>query len=188
MSNKKYRIIADPTSSAMLLTFAVIGSGLCFHVIVDALIETDFGRHYTSFMRTATDFVGVVVMFFVLWLLLMVTCFLLAKQMCVRITFTENAVTIHPLFSKPVQRAYKYYPYVYKGGYWHGSAIGVGKWVDYIVFSHGYIKKDDLLRINTMGKDTDVIRIRYRKKNYDKLLAALPTEMAYKVKVCFPES
>lgn len=179
--DKKYRMIADPTASAMVIVFVIVLCLVCLDIIIGAV---------TFYNSTGDDsgLVTVIVVFSLFLMTTIITSYFLAKQMCVRIIFDKDTITIHPLFKKPFQRAYKYYPYVYKGGYWHGSPIGVGKWVDYIVLSHGYIKNDDLMRINALGKDNEVIRIRYRRKNYDRLLAALPTEMAHKVKACFPES
>lgn len=176
-----YRIIADPRAMAMAIAFVIVLVPCSLSAAVWEMKE---------FIHTG-DKSGIIPSWIgggCLCVAAIVSFVLLMKQMCVRITFAADAVTIHPLFTKPVRRPYKYYPYVFKGGYWHGSPIGVGKWVDYIVLSHGYIKNDDLMRINALGKDNDVIRIRYRRKNYDRFLAALPIEMAHKVKACFPES
>lgn len=121
---------------------------------------------------------------FVLFTAAIICFILLAKQMCVRITFSEESVTIHPFFSKPMQKSYKHYQYVYKACYWHGSPIGIGIIKNYIVISHRRLNDAELCNINQVAGSTDIIKIKYSPKTYQTLMDTLPREMAYKLKVC----
>lgn len=101
-----------------------------------------------------------------------------------RITFLPEGVVVKTALRKPVEKPYKYYQYVYKAWYWHGSPIGVGKNVDYIVISHRRLRDKELANINQLAPDSDVLKIRYSSKIYQKLMDILPREMQYNLKVC----
>lgn len=177
---QEYRMIADPRAMTMAIVFVIV---LVFCSLSAPVWEIK------DFIRTGdkTGIVPACVGGGCLCIGALVSFVLLTRQMCVRIVFAKAGITIRPLFGKSAYRPYSYYPYIYKGGYWHGSPVGVGKWVDYIVLSHGRIRDADLLRVNEIGTGNDVIRIRCRKKLYKKLLDALPPEQARKVAVCLEQ-
>lgn len=170
-------LIADPTAMSMAFVFVVVLAPLSLYAPV---------LEIKQFIQTG-DKIGIIpasIGGLVLCAGAIISFILLAKQMCIRIIFSESSLTIHPLFSKRYQKDYKHYQYVYKASYWHGSPIGIGIIKDYIVISHRRLNDAELCNINQVAGSTDIIKIKYSPKTYRTLMDTLPREMAYKLKVC----
>lgn len=119
-----------------------------------------------------------------LWILMITLVYWTIPQWFIKIIFLPDGIRIKAARKKPTVRPYKYYQYVYKASYWHGSPIGIGIIKDYIVISHRRLNDAELCNINQVAGSTDIIKIKYSPKTYRTLMDTLPREMAYKLKVC----
>ena len=170
---KPLSIIADPGLAMMGLIYTVVISTIFIGAILYFCINGD--KH---------DVIGVLSTGGTLEILLIIVIIWVLPQWYVKITFLPDGVRIKPARKKPTERPYKYYQYVYKAYYWHGSPIGIGTNVYYIVVSHRRLKDNELCNINQLASSADVIKIKYSPKTYQTLMNTLPSEMAYKLKVC----
>ncbi len=170
---KPLSIIADPWVALMGLVYTVVNSSALIGAIFYFCINGD--KH---------DVIGALSTFGTTEILVIMVVIWVSPQWFTKISFLPDAVLIKAARRKPVERSYKYYQYVYKAYYWHGSPIGVGKNIDYIVISHRRLKDEELSNINRLASSTDVLKIKYSPKTYRKLMDTLPSEMAYKIKVC----
>lgn len=168
---KPLSIIADPGLAMMGLIYAIVFLGLSIGQIL-------------YYLLTGEDIIGVLSVFGTIGIVIALSIYLMIPQWYVKITFLPNGVQIKPARKMPTERPYKYYQYVYKAYYWHGSPIGIGTNVYYMVISHRRLKDEELCNINQLASSTDVIKIKYSPKAYQTLMDTLPCEMAYKLKVC----
>ena len=167
---KPVRILADPWLSLMALTYIIVVPGGAFGMAIWTYLDHDS--------------TGVVLFFGVLGLLNGALAVMCMSQWFVFITFLPDVIRIKPVRKKATERPYRDYAYVYKARYWHGSPIGVGKYVNYIVISNRWIKDAQLNSINELPTSADVIKIKYSKKTYQQLMDTVPSKMAYKLKIC----
>ena len=108
-------------------------------------------------------------------------------QLYVRITLRPSGIETKAARKKPVVRPYTDYHYFYRASYWHGTPLGIGKDVYFIVLSHRRLKNAEIYAINTVPQDGDVICIKYSRKRLDMLLRILPREQSFSVRACFRE-
>lgn len=173
IQRSKLSIIADPGTLFLGILATTVGFCLCSGIVI----------HYV-FWGELYDVVGSLCVFGTLDVLCILVAIIALPRWYTRITLLQESVIIKTALKQPIERPYKYYQYVYKAWYWHGSPIGVGKNVDYIVISHRRLRDEELANINQLAPDSDVLKIRYSSKNYQKLMDILPREMQYKLKVC----
>lgn len=169
----KLSIIADPGTLFLGTLATFVGFCSC----------TGFVIHY-AIIGEREDVIGVSCIFGTLAVLSILVAIIASPRWYTRITFLPESVIIKTALKHPVERQYKYYQYVYKAWYWHGSPIGVGKNIDYIVISHRRLRDEELGSINQPAPSNDVLKIRYSARTYQKLMKILPAEMQYKLKVC----
>lgn len=139
---------------------------------------------YSVITGERKDIIGSLCVFGTLAVLSILVAVWVSPRWYTRITLLQESVIIKTALKHPIKRPYKYYQYVYKAWYWHGSPIGIGKNVDYIVISHRRLREEELESINQLAPGSDVLKIRYSPKTYQKLMEILPREMQYKLKVC----
>lgn len=169
---KRIRILADPQLSLMGLLYIVVMLGSSLFIML------------TTILRGRNDELGVAILFGILAAAIILIAVFVSPQWFVWLEFLPTGIRIKPAWKKAVERPYKYYAYVNRAGYWHGTPVGIGKTVDYIVFSHRRLKDEELYAINRIASSEKVIKIQYTPKTYQRLMELLPTEMRYKLKVC----
>ena len=133
--------------------------------------------------RGRSDETGVIVFFGIMAIAVIFIAVFVSPQWFVLLTFLPVGIQIKPAWKKAVVRPYEYYAYVNKACYWHGTPIGIGKTMDYIVFSHRRMKDEELKAINMVVSSEKVIKIKYSPKTYQQLMESLPREMQYKLRV-----
>lgn len=171
--SRKLSIIADPWTLLLGALCMTIVIGGCAGVILFCWITGD-----------RKDILGSLAVFGTMGVLAVLTGILALPRWLTRITFRPESVIIKTALRRPVERPYKYYQYVYRAWYWHGSPVGLGMNVAYIVISHRRMRDEELTNINQPAPSADVIKIHYSPKTYRKLMEILPREMRYKLKVC----
>ena len=169
----KLSLIADPNTLLLGVFATTIGFGLCIGFAIYFIITGE-----------RQDIIGSLCVLVPIMGLLIVAVALALPRWYTRITLLPESVVIKTALRHPVERQYKYYQYVYKAWYWHGSPIGIGKNVEYIVISHRRLCDEELVSINQLSPDNDVLKIRYSPKTYRSLIEILPEEMQYKLGIC----
>lgn len=135
--NRKLSIIADPSTLLLGMLTTTIGIGFSLGFI---LYFTITGEH--------RDVIGSLCILGPIMVLYIVATVFALPRWYTRITLLPESVIIKTALRSPIERSYKYYQYVYRAWYWHGSPIGVGMNVDYIVISHRRMRDEELTNIN----------------------------------------
>ena len=171
MEKNKLTILADSTLCWMYLLYTL------------AIAACD------AFVFAVSDSAGVRIVFMVPSAVWVGVLIFTSNQWLMLLEFRPDGIYMKPGVYKRTLRPYKYYPYVSKAWYWHGSPIGAGKNVDYIVISHRRLRDEEIRNINSIVPGADVIKIRYSDRTFQKLTAILPPDMQRRLSLCgFRES
>ena len=88
---------------------------------------------------------------------------------------TEEGIYFRRAFKKTVFAPYAFYQHLYRGEYYHGTAIsGMGSVRAYVVFSKERLSSYKLGHINTVPPSPEIIKLRSTKRNLRKLQQMLP--------------
>ncbi len=168
--NSKIRIISD-LQLVLLDSIAVVvigGGAVC-------------GIWLVSNVSDANDRILMQGMFaFLLLVFLLAVIISVPKSICV-LTLSNDTVFLKIPYQKKQPISYKRFAFIYHGGYFHGNIFGQGLWVHYIVFSQKRLSKDTLTHINMLKNSPETFKIRYSKRNYEKLCSILPHEIRCKM-------
>lgn len=85
------------------------------------------------------------------------------------ITITPKKITFKRPFQKTIERTYDELNFVYRASYLH-----IAYYPQYIIITDHFMREKDLQQINAFSNDESMIKIRYRKSVYKKLLRVLP--------------
>ena len=97
------------------------------------------------------------------------------------IEFYREGLLYKPLFRKGKMIDYAHYPRIQYAYYMHGNLFAAYR-VHFFVFTNRRLSNDELAHINAVAPSEDLIKIRYTRRNYEKLLAALPRSIAASVR------
>ena len=100
---------------------------------------------------------------------------------CLCIEFYREGLLYKPLFRKGKMIDYAHYPRIQYAYYMHGNLFAAYR-VHFFVFTNRRLSNDELAHINAVAPSEDLIKIRYTRRNYEKLLAALPESIAARVR------
>ena len=98
------------------------------------------------------------------------------------LTFVPEGIEYHALFRRKKVRPYSDYPYWSHGRYLHVAVV-----VDFIVLSKRKLSTRELDQINDVRPSADLIKIRYKKKTYQKLLGILPEKQKLLLRCAIPK-
>lgn len=104
----------------------------------------------------------------------------ITERWCLLVTFSSEGVEYKPLFRKGTRFGYDHYPRVQYAYYMHGNVFAAYK-VHFFVMTNKRLDNTELSHINLVDPNTDLIRIRYTPKTYQRLLEALPPTLAFEV-------
>ncbi len=113
-------------------------------------------------------------------LLLSITYCCITERWCLLLTFNENYLLYKPLFRKGKQIRYANYPCIRYAYYMHGNLLAAYK-VDYFILTNRRLSDDELSHINLVAPNEDLIKIRYTRKTYLKLISVLPSSIAVQI-------
>ena len=121
-----------------------------------------------------------------IWFMLLMMCSVvisccITERWCLMITFERDGVLYKPLFRKGTRIQYSNYPRIQYAYYMHGNMFAAYK-VNFFVFTNRRLSNEELTQINQVAPSSDLIKIRYTRKTYKKLLEALPPSIALEVK------
>ena len=105
----------------------------------------------------------------------------ITERWCLMLTFDRDGVLYKPLFRKGMRIQYSNYPRIQYAYYMHGNMFAAYK-VNFFVFTNRRLSNEELTQINQVAPSSDLIKIRYTRKTYKKLLEALPPSIALEVK------
>lgn len=164
---KKIRLISDPVTLTMNVVLVAVTIPLYFFMVL-CLHEGNVNP------PTA------VVPFRIVWSIMHIILYIAIisaspRYLCV-ITLSETAITIWVPFRKKKSFTYKQFRNIYCGGYFHGNIAGIGKIVWYIVLAQRHLSSNELNQINLVSNSEEVVKIRYSRKNYEKLCTILPSD------------
>lgn len=180
MKDKKVKIFAHP----VLLFGGLMSEAFQLVICIITVILLEIGFYPAN---SKEDKIGCQVIFIIIALGVIVGTILCLPRWLVRIEFSEDAIVYHSAFTKAVKRSYNYYPYIYKAWYFHGGVIPIGYRAIYIVLSQKVLSPAELEHINQVAISDSVIKIRYSKRVYDKLLHVLPQKHLKQLKNCFSD-
>ena len=113
-------------------------------------------------------------------ILAIVTSCCITERWCLMITFDQDGVLYRPLFRRGIRLKYSNYPRIQYAYYMHGNMIAAYK-VNFFVFTNRRLSHEELTQINEVAPSSDLIKIRYTRKTYKKLIEALPSSIAFEV-------
>ena len=121
-----------------------------------------------------------------IWTMLIPICSIVINcfetdRWCLMLTFDRDGVLYKPLFRKGTRIQYSNYPRIQYAYYMHGNMFAAYK-VNFFVFTNRRLSNEELTQINQVAPSSDLIKIRYTRKTYKKLLEALPPSIALEVK------
>ena len=96
--------------------------------------------------------------------------------------FTKDGVEYRQLFRKTEVHAYTEYAYVNKAFYLYYDIP-----VYYMVLSNRRLRDAELCQINNVRVGPGMIKIRYNKKNYERLLSIVPSRIALSLQAQFKD-
>ena len=96
--------------------------------------------------------------------------------------FTKDVIEYRQAFRKTEVHTYKEYPYVSKAFYpYYGIPVY------YMVLSNRRLRDAELCQINNVRVGPGMIKIRYNKKNYERLLSIVPSRIALSLQAQFKD-
>ena len=96
--------------------------------------------------------------------------------------FTKDGIEYRQIFRKTEVHTYKEYPYVSKAFYpYYGLPMY------YMVLSNRRLRDAELCQINNVRVGPEMIKIRYNKKNYERLLSIVPSRIALSLQAQFKD-
>ena len=96
--------------------------------------------------------------------------------------FTKDGIEYRQIFRKTEVHTYKEYPYVNKAFYpYYGLPMY------YMVLSNRRLRDAELCQINNVRVGPEMIKIRYNKKNYERLLSIVPSRIALSLQAQFKD-
>ena len=96
--------------------------------------------------------------------------------------FTKDGIEYRQIFRKTEVHTYKEYPYVNKAFYpYYGLPMY------YMVLSNRRLRDAELCQINNVRVGPGMIKIRYNKKNYERLLSIVPSRIALSLQAQFKD-
>ncbi len=100
------------------------------------------------------------------------------------ITFDENGVTYRPLFRKGIQMKYSDYPRIQYAYYMHGNGVAAYK-VHFFVLTDRRLSYAESSHINDVAPAQNLIKIRYTRKTYQKLISVLPPTISFEIELIY---
>lgn len=177
---KNVKIITNPLLlfSGLICVIITSGMGFAFTILI---------YNGTIHAASETDKIGCALILGFLGLAMIGAGLLCLPQWLVVITLTDTEVRYRAAFKKAVKKQYKNFPYVSKAWYKHRGLLPIGYNAYYIVLSEGRLSGDEQKHINQISISDSVIKIRYRKKVYEKLLEILPEKQKTQLIKSFSE-
>lgn len=154
---KKCTVLANSTLfKAHLLYFAIFFIGCTLGI----LMEPRFSYFWIGLL-----------------LLHITTCCCITDRWCLLLTFRQKDLLYQPLFRKGSSISYSHYPRILYAYYMHGNLFAAYK-VHFFIFTNRLLTDDELSHIHEVAPSKDLIKIRYTRNTYRKLISALPSSIA----------
>lgn len=122
--------------------------------------------------------VGVFLMFWVIFSIVVACC--ITERWCLMIVLDAEGILYKPLFRSGRRLKYSNYPRVQYAYYMHGNWLGAYK-VHFFVLTNKRLSDEELSHINEVAPSIDLLKIRYTRRNYRKLVEALPPSIAAEI-------
>ena len=117
-----------------------------------------------------------------LWLAVLILFYagmvIASKRILTAVTFDRNVISFWAPFMRSQRYEYKRYSHIYPASYFHGTLLGFGSRVSYVVFSQKYLSDEMLMNINHLANSPEVFKIRMCSRTYNELLNLLPPYQA----------
>lgn len=116
--------------------------------------------------------------FVVILILLYVGMVIASKRTLTFVTFDSDGISFWTPFMRSQICEYKRYSHIYPASYFHGTPLGFGFRVPYVVFSQKYLSDKILMNINHLANSPEAFKIRMSHRNFEKLIKMLPPYQA----------
>ena len=155
-------------------------------MIVSALlivIHVIFMTGFTNGFRELVNEGAFLFFLFFFPFLLLFPVYFLYNGVNAHMVFTKDGVEYRQAFRKTEVHTYKEYPYVNKAFYLHSGFPAY-----YMVLSNRRLRDSELCQINNVRVGPEMIKIRYNKKNYERLLSIVPSRIALSLQAQFKDT
>ena len=122
--------------------------------------------------------VGAFLMFWVIFSIAVACC--ISERWCLMIVLDADGILYKPLFRRGQRLKYSNYPCVQYAFYMHRNLLGAYK-VHFFVMTNKRLSSEELSHINEVTPSIDLLKIRYTRRNYRKLVGALPPSIASEI-------
>lgn len=173
MNKDRVKIIAFPELFIGGIIYITIFSAVCLSMII-----------LFGYEGIADEPIKCQILFGTLLIAHLITCLLCMKRWFIIMVLTREGIEYYTLFRKPVKKTYNNFPYIYIAEYRHGTLIGIGNKMKFVVFSSRRLTDHERTHINMVAPTEDLLKIRYRKKRYEKLYNAVPNNV--KIRLASP--
>ena len=136
-------------------------------------------------MRSREQQLGVVLFFVFCAVTMFVGGLLCMPRWYAYVQITDNQVKYKCAFKKAEYIPLSNYRYLYKADYFHRAIIPIGCRHVYVVLSTGKVSDYDLSHINQVAPSLSLIKMRYSKKIFDRLLECLNEKQKRKLLYAF---
>jgi len=163
---KKIRMVSD-----WVLLVAVIVSTSLIAIIT---FWTMFAVVHEGTVSDFSEMIQIRVFFGMLLVGYLIAVVATAPRFLCVIVLSEAAITVWIPFHRKKTFSYKDFRNVYCGKYFHGNIAGIGRHIWYIIITQKHLSRSELTKVNQIPNSEDVVKIRYSRKNCEKLQAILP--------------
>ena len=108
----------------------------------------------------------------------------ITPRWCLLITFDEGGVTYRPLFRKGVRMKYSDFPRIQYAYYMHGNGVAAYR-VHFFVLTDRRLDYVESSHINDVAPAENLIKIRYTRKTYQKLMDVLPPTTSFEIELIY---
>ena len=146
------------------------------------VIDVIFMIGFTNCFRELVNEGAFLFFLFFFPFLLVFPIYFLYNGVNAHMVFTKDGVEYRQAFRKTEVHTYKEYPYVNKAFYpYYGLPMY------YMVLSNRRLRDAELCQINNVRVGPGMIKIRYNKKNYERLLSIVPSRIALSLQAQFKD-
>ncbi len=101
-----------------------------------------------------------------------------SKRILTFVTFDSDGISFWTPFIRSSICEYRRYSHIYPASYFHGTPLGFGSRVAYVVFSQKYLSDKILMNINHLANSPEVFKIRMPHRKFEELMKMLPPYQA----------
>lgn len=160
---KKIRIFCDLPLVLASVVILIANSVLCIWMMVIA-----------PSYAVASDVLSIRCIWGAILILFYVGMIMASKRILTFVVFDRDGISFWRPFMGFTVCEYRRYSHIYPASYFHGTPLGFGFRVPYVVFSQKYLSDEIIMNINRLENSPEVFKIRMCHRKYEELIKFLP--------------